>query len=47
MIRSRMAEEEPKPLTSKCLAEIIRRVYEVDPVICPKGGEIMKVINFI
>ncbi len=28
-------------------AEMIRRVYEVDPLICPQCGGEMKVISFI
>jgi len=28
-------------------AEMIRKVYEIDPLICPKCGEEMKVISFI
>jgi len=31
----RMAEEELKPIPSKGWAEMIRKVYEVDPMICP------------
>ena len=28
-------------------AELIRRVYEVDPLLCPKCGNTMKIIAFI
>jgi hypothetical protein len=33
-----MIEEEPKPITSKGCAEMIRKVYEVDPLVCPRCG---------
>ena len=41
-----MTEEELKPGPSKGWAEMIRKVCEVDPVICPKCGGEMKVIAF-
>jgi len=31
----------------RCWAELLRRVYEVDPLVCPKCGSQMKVIAFI
>ena len=31
----------------RCWAELLRRVYEVDPLICPKCGGEMRVISFI
>jgi hypothetical protein len=34
-------------MPSKSWAEMIRKVYEVDPLICPKCGGLMKVIAFI
>jgi len=43
----RLAEEEPKPVPSKDWAEMIRKVYEVDPMVCPKCGGTMKIIAFI
>jgi ribosomal protein S27E len=43
----RMAEEEPKPVLAKGWAEMIRKVYEVDPMLCPHCGGQMKVIAFI
>ena len=43
----RMAEEELKPVPSKGLAAMIRKVYEIDPMLCPKCGGQMKVIAFI
>jgi hypothetical protein len=42
-----MIEEEGKPIPSKGWAAIIRKVYEVDPMLCPKCGGTMKVIAFI
>jgi hypothetical protein len=43
----RMAEEELRPVPSKGWAEMIRKVYEVDPMVCPQCGGRMKVIAFI
>jgi ribosomal protein S27E len=43
----RMAGEEAKPIPSKGWAEMIRKVYEVDPMTCPKCGGPMKVVAFI
>ena len=43
----RLAEEEPKPVPSKGWAEMIRKVYEVDPMVCPQCGGTMKIIAFI
>jgi len=34
----RMVEEEPKRIPSKGWAAMIRKVYEVDPMICPQCG---------
>ena len=42
-----MIEEEAPPLPSKGWAEMIRKVYEVDPLICPRCGGRMKVIAFL
>ena len=42
-----MIEEEPKPITSKGWAEMIRKVYEVDPLVCPRCGGRMKVVAFL
>jgi len=42
-----MSEEELKPVPSKGWAEMIRKVYEVDPMVCPKRGGTMKVIDFL
>ena len=43
----RMVEEELKPVPSKGWAAMIRKVYEVDPMVCPKCGGTMKVVAFI
>ena len=42
-----MEEEELRPIPSKGWAEMIRKVYEVDPMVCPKCGGQMKVIAFL
>jgi len=42
-----MVEEELRPIPSKGWAEMIRKVYEVDPLICPRCGGQMKVIAFL
>jgi len=42
-----MVEEELRPITSKGWAEMIRKVYEVDPLICPRCGGRMKVVAFL
>jgi hypothetical protein len=43
----RMVEEELRPIPSKGWAEMIRKVYEVDPMLCPQCGATMKVIAFL
>ncbi len=43
----RMVEEELRPIPSKGWADMIRKVYEVDPMVCPQCGGIMKVIAFL
>jgi len=43
----RMVEEELPPLPSRGWAEMIRKVYEVDPMICPQCGGTMKIISFL
>ncbi|MGZ5469215.1 MAG: transposase, partial [Candidatus Aminicenantales bacterium] len=43
----RMAEEDARPVPSKGWAEMIRKVYEADPLVCPKCGGLMKVVAFI
>jgi hypothetical protein len=42
-----IVEEELRPLPSKGWAEIIRKVYEVDPMLCPQCSGKMKVISFL
>ena len=42
-----MIEEELRPIPSKGWAEMIRKVYEIDPLLCPSCGGQMKVISFI
>lgn len=39
--------EEVKPVPSKGWAVMIRKVYEVDPMVCPKCGGTMKAVAFI
>jgi len=43
----RMAEEELRPIPSKGWADMIRKVYEVDPMVCPQSGATMKIIAFL
>ena len=43
----RMMEEELRPIPAKGWAEMIRKVYEVDPMVCPRCGGTMKVIAFL
>ena len=43
----RMVEDEPKPIPSKGWAEMILKVYEVDPLLCPQCGGMMRVIAFL
>jgi hypothetical protein len=43
----RMAEDDLKPVPSKGWAEMIRKVYEIDPMVCPQCGGQMKVVAFI
>jgi hypothetical protein len=43
----RMVEEELQPIPSKGWAEMIRKVYGVDPLVCPHCGGTMKIIAFL
>ena len=43
----RVAEEEEKRIPSKGWAAMIRKVYGVDPMVCPKCVGTMKVVAFI
>jgi len=40
-------EDTDRHVPSKGWAEMIRKVYEVDPLLCPQCGGEMKVISFI
>jgi len=37
-------EEELRPVPSRGWAEMIRKVYEVDPMLCPQCGGTMRII---
>jgi len=39
--------ERRRRLPSKGWAAMIRKVYEIDPIVCPKCGGVMKVVAFI
>jgi transposase len=41
-----MPEEEPRPIPAKGRAAMIRKVYEVEPMVCPRCGGMMKIIAF-
>ena len=43
----RIVEEDLRRIPSKGWAEMIRKVYEVDPMLCPRCGGAMKVIAFL
>jgi hypothetical protein len=43
----RIVEDEFRPIASRGWAEMIRKVYEVDPLVCPQCGGMMKVIAFL
>jgi len=40
-------EDDPSYVPSKGWAEMIRKVYEVDPLLCPSCGGRMRIISFI
>jgi hypothetical protein len=40
----RIVEEDLPPVPSQGWAEMIRKVYEVDPMICPRCGGRMKAV---
>ncbi|MCP4901535.1 MAG: hypothetical protein GY906_31620 [bacterium] len=47
-IRGRRREEDPDARAlRKSWAQLIKRIYEVDPLVCPSCGAEMKVIAFI
>ena len=39
--------EELRPVPSRGWAEMIRKVYEVDPMVCPQCGGQMRIIAFL
>jgi hypothetical protein len=43
----RLVEEKLRRIPSKGWAEMIRKVYKVDPMVCPKGEGTMKIVAFI
>ncbi|TFG92595.1 MAG: transposase [Syntrophobacterales bacterium] len=43
----RLVEDDLKRIPSKGWAAMIRKVYEVDPMVCPKCGGRMKVVAFL
>lgn len=42
-----IVEEELRLIPSKGWAEMIRKVYEVDPLICPQCGDTMNIVVFL
>ncbi len=40
-------EDDPTYVPAKGWAEMIRKVYEVDPLLCPSCGGQMRIISFI
>jgi hypothetical protein len=43
----RIVDEEEKKIPAKGWAEMIRKVYEVDPLVCPQCGGQMRIIAFL
>jgi len=43
----RIVEDKLERIPSKGWAEMIRKVYEIDPMLCPQCGGTMKVIAFL
>jgi hypothetical protein len=43
----RMAEKELRPIPAKGWAEMIRKMYEVGPMVCPQCGGRMRIITFL
>jgi len=43
----RIVEDELRRIPSKGWVAMIRKVYEVDPMLCPKCGGVMKVVAFL
>jgi len=46
-LRPLIIEDEDPFIPSKGWAEMIKKVYEIDPLICPKCGGIMRIVSFI
>ncbi len=42
-----LIEDDPPYVPSKGWAKMIRKVYEVDPLLCPSWGGRMRIISFI
>ena len=42
-----MAADRPRPGSVSTWAKLIKRVYEVDPLVCPCCGGQMKIVSFI
>lgn len=42
-----VADYQPKPVPSKTWRDCIKKIYEVDPLCCPKCGGEMRIISFI
>ncbi len=40
-------EDDPAYVPAKGWAEIIRKVYEIDPLLCPSCGGRMSIVSFI
>jgi hypothetical protein len=40
-------EDENPFISSKGWAEMIKKVYEIDPLICPQCGGTMRIVSFI
>jgi hypothetical protein len=43
----RIVEDELRPIPAKGWAEMIRKVYEVDPLLCPRRGGRRRIIAFL
>jgi hypothetical protein len=44
---ARIVEEEVRRVPSQGWAEMIRKIYEVDPLVCPRCGGRMRVVAFL
>jgi len=45
--RAARAEARDARALRRSWAQLIKRIYEVDPIVCPSCGSVMKVIAFI